>query len=392
MLSLHKLFLNDGSPESFDRRIAPTDAQRKALILAKNTIRDHLLKDIQAATTTILGMERAVKPKFRSQGSWVYGTCIQGAHQPPQQMDWDFGVYLPVTAWSENAPPRAMAKLYFDLVETSLKRLCGEHGWYLDPKTERCVRVHIASWAHIDIPLYAAPEEKFVEVMEKALASATNQVHYLREAAALDESVDFGEMPEQFWELMEDIHVARRDGTWTPSDPEDVAKWFEDRILEQGEGGLQLRRLCRYFKAWRDYHWRDGGGPSSVLIMIIVARNFSYAPRREDLALESAAAHLARELGGDVVELGIGKENFNRMDAADRRLASERATTLHRELDKSRHYGPGLRQAAVDNMRAQFGARIANDPALVLNDDSGVVRSTEAKKVAAPFVGASHSG
>ena len=46
----------------------------------------------------------------------------------------------------------------------------------------------------------------------------------------------------------------------------------------------------------------------------------------------------------------------------------------------------------MDNVRAQFGARIANDPALVLNDDSGVVRSTEAKKVAAPFVGASHSG
>ena len=45
MLTLHKLFLNDGAPSSFDEVIAPTDEQRRKLIAAKNAIRDHLRRD-----------------------------------------------------------------------------------------------------------------------------------------------------------------------------------------------------------------------------------------------------------------------------------------------------------------------------------------------------------
>ena len=35
-------------------------------------------------------------------------------------MDWDYGIYLPVTVWEDNGPPHAMAKAYFDLVEGSI--------------------------------------------------------------------------------------------------------------------------------------------------------------------------------------------------------------------------------------------------------------------------------
>jgi hypothetical protein len=391
MLTLHKLFLNAGSPDSFDEVIVPTEFQRKTLVQAKNTIRDHLRAAIRAATTKILGMDRMVEPRFRTQGSWAYRTCVQGAHQPPQEMDWDFGVYLPVTVWADQAPPPMMAKLYFDLVERALDQLCREQGWLLDRSNSRCVRVKIADWAHIDIPLYAAPEDKFREVAEKAVSFAATNAQYYRESVTLDESADFGEMPEQFWELMEDIHLATRDGKWVPSDPENVAKWFDARMQEHNE---QLRRVCRYLKAWRDHHWRNGGGPTSVLIMIIVARNFQPALRRDDMALEQAARHLARELAQDVYERGIdeGKENFNRLSPLDRQLASERATALAQQLYTSRHYGAGLKQAAVDNVRAQLGSRIANDADLVQVDASAEVRSTPAATVVPPIVHATKAG
>lgn len=391
MLTLHKLFLNAGSPDSFDAVIVPTEAQRKSLVHAKNTIRDHLRTSIRAATTKILGMERMVSPRFRTQGSWAYRTCVQGAHLPPQEMDWDFGVYLPVTVWADQAPPPTMAKLYFDLVERSLDQLCSEQGWKLDRSNPRCVRVKIAEWAHIDIPLYAAPEDKFHEVAEKAMAMDSANTQYSRESMRLDESADFGEMPEKFWELMEDIHLATRDGKWTPSDPELVAKWFDDRIEEHGE---QLRRVCRYVKAWRDHHWRDGGGPSSVLLMIIASRNFQPEPRRDDLALERTASHLARELNEDVRERGIdnGEEDFNRMSATDRKYAAGLADTLARQIYASRHYGPGLVQGALDNMRAQFGTRISNSRELVQTDSGAEVRNTPAAAVAPPLVQATKAG
>jgi hypothetical protein len=391
MLTLHKLFLNAGSPDSFNEVIKPTERQRNELARAKNLIRDHLRVSIRAATTEILGMDRMVEPRFRTQGSWAYKTCIQGAHQPPQEMDWDFGVYLPVTVWPDNAPPPTMARLYFNLVENSLEDICSKQGWSLDRSNQRCVRVKIAPWAHIDIPLYAAPEDKFREVVEKSASFASAKIRYSRESVVLEESAAFGEMPEQFWELMEDIHLAKRDGTWTASDPEMVARWFDDRVQEHSD---QLRRVCRYLKAWRDYHWEDGGGPSSVLIMIVVARNFQMDSRRDDLVLERAAGHLARELTQDVRERGIdnGEENFNRLQPEQRKLASERASTLARQLYDSRHYGPGLVQAALDNVRAQFGMRIANNPDLLQADSGAVVRSTSPSVVAPPIVQATKAG
>lgn len=61
-----------------------------------------------------------------------------------------------------------------------------------------------------------------------ALAKASSSAHdaqYLREIA------DFGELVEPAWEDLQGIHLARRDGTWKKSDPEAVARWYNDRIL-----------------------------------------------------------------------------------------------------------------------------------------------------------------
>lgn len=391
MLSLHKLFLNDGDDNSFNEVINPTAVQRRTLVAAKNAIRDHLRADIRAATVAVLGMDHMVSPRFRTQGSWSYRTCVQLAHVPPQEMDWDFGVYLPVSVWDDKAPPSAMAKLYFDFVEASLNRLCQERGWSLDRSNPNCCRVRVTHWAHIDVPLYAAPEAKFQDVVDRVVTAD----HAMRTAAqgafALDESISAGELPEIFWMTMDDIHLATRDGRWTRSDPEAVAKWFDDQVLTHGE---QLRRVCRYMKAWRDHHWRDGGGPSSVLIMIVVAQGFQAMPRRDDLAVERAAGSLAHALAGPVRERGIdlGSEDFNRIRMDRRAEAVQRADALARDMRTCRHYGPGLVQDVLDAMRAHFGTRVANDRNLVRPDDGGDIRRTPAIAVAPPVVGATKAG
>lgn len=96
MLKLNRLLFATGEEVFFDS-IEPTKAHREVLFTAKNEIRDHLRARIREATIKVLGMDNAVTPRFRTQGSWSYKTCVQPAWQPPQEMDWDFGVYLPVS-------------------------------------------------------------------------------------------------------------------------------------------------------------------------------------------------------------------------------------------------------------------------------------------------------
>ncbi|MBK9493949.1 MAG: hypothetical protein IPO08_05290 [Xanthomonadales bacterium] len=395
MLKLHKLLLNEGHAQSFDEQIKPRDLERRTLVQAKNDIRDHLRGAIRAASIEVLGQDRMVEPRFRTQGSWTYGTCVRPAHLPPQEMDWDFGVYLPVTVWQDHGPPAAMARLYFDLVETALQVLCDKKHWFLDKSKPTCSRVRIATWGHIDVPLYAAPEEEFLKIAEKSLSE--DQLRALcREAAVLDESTDLGELWEAKWAFLDEVHLAIRNGAWKRSDPEAVANWFEDRINRFGAGGAQLRRVCRYLKAWRDYHWVAGSGPSSVAIMISVAQAFEPVWHRDDVALEKAADVLGRALAGDIREHGIdgGAEDFNRLDTDARRVASMKASELSRQLYLARvNLSPNLKGEAITIMQAQLGPRIPMDVALVETDGGAdVVRLTTAAPVAPPVVGSTHAG
>lgn len=117
MLKLNRLLFSTAEDDVFIDRIEPSKEQRDLLFAAKNDIRDYLRPRIREATVAVLGMDKAVTPRFRTQGSWSYKTCVQPAWHPPQEMDWDFGVYLPVSVWEDGGPPHAMAKLYFKLVE-----------------------------------------------------------------------------------------------------------------------------------------------------------------------------------------------------------------------------------------------------------------------------------
>jgi hypothetical protein len=389
MLKLHKLFLNAGHALSFDEVIEPTPTQWQTLVDAKNAIRDHLRASLRAASTQLLGMDRQIGPRFRSQGSCVYRTLIQPAHAG-QEMDWDFGVYLPVEIM--DARPKTAAKTYFDLVEAALDDLCKKRRWSLDRTKKSCVRVNITPWAHIDVPLYAVPASEFHTIQERARATA--QLYGgTRDSKMLSESVDFAEMPEPFWQLIEGVHLATRAGEWVKTDPEEVARWYNDRVEQHGE---QLRRVCRYVKGWRDYYWPNCVGPSSVSLMILVARNFVARSRRDDLALEDAARVIYEGIGQDIYEPGIdgGEVDFNRLDATQRKLAKALAKDLLDQLWNSRHYGSlNLARDAIRNVRSQLGSRIADDTSFIeLDDSTDLVRRSTAAAVAPPLVGSNQSG
>jgi len=387
MLKLNKLFYFSDDQDVFCNRIEPTEDQRKFFVSCKNEIRDYLRPRIRNATVSVLGMEKPVEPRFRTQGSWSYKTCVQRAIAPPQEIDWDFGVYLPVRVWQENGPPHEMAKAYFRLVEGLLRDLCKTKGWTLVSGKDTCIRVQVASWGHIDIPLYAAPEHEFVQILEKASLAR----HLRAQDAAYADSA--GEMAEQVWEDLDQIVLATRSGEWKASDPEAVARWYNDRVAEHTE---QLRRVCRYLKAWRDYQWPDNGGPTSVAIMIAVAQAFEVQPRRDDLALETAAAHLGGALLGELREtaIGDGAEEFNQcLSAEDKVIAARRARDLVQALREARALHLNMRQHAIVRVQAQFGERIPDRVDLIESDDGAAdVRAVPARRVVAPVVPSTSAG
>lgn len=389
MLKLNRLLFATAE-EVFIDRIEPTMAQRQVLFAAKNDIRDHLRPRIREATIKVLGMDKAVTPRFRTQGSWSYKTCVQPAWNPPQEMDWDFGVYLPVSVWEDGGPPHVMAKLYFKLVEGLLQDLCDDKGWKLYTGKDTCIRVQINAWAHIDIPLYAAPEAQFAQIVEKVALEAARSMD-LREALVANFAEE--DFTLQQWEDMVDIMMATRAGEWKQSDPEEVSRWFIDRIEEHTE---QLRRVCRYLKAWRDLHWKAGDGPTSVCIMIAVAQTFEAQRGRDDLALEKSARALAIALKGNVHEPAIaeGKEDFNkRLDADGRHEASARAATLASQLQAARLKASHLAGDAIDILRGQLGGRVPDRTDLV-EPDSGedAVRVIGSDRVSRPVVNSTSAG
>jgi len=387
MRKFHKLL--NGSAALYDR-LLPTPEQEKALRDAKNKIRDHLRVGIYAASVSKLKMDHAVYPRFRTQGSWAYGSCVQRAHVPPQQMDWDYGVYLPVEALDDAGTPRVVAGDYFDAVEALLKKLCEEENWKLGKEKDHCIRVQVSARAHIDVALYAAPAEQFANVSDRNIERVEKA--YVADAALNAAQISAAaEIPvEQSWEDFDGMMVATRKGIWEKSDAEAIAHWFRDQLDFHGD---QLQRVWRYIKAWRDFVWQDGG-PSSVMLMLIVSRCFSRFPGRDDLALIHVGKTLTEAVANDVYEEGIDpKHNFNRMTGEDCAIAKRCAMQLLAALQDARTNVIQPKSVVISSLRAQWGNRLPDREVDVENDSpADQVRETPARKVPLPVVDSSYAG
>lgn len=384
-LNLSKLLHRANGP-CFLANITPLSKEEATLRASKDEIKAHLTTAIPAWLKQQLGDDQVAVPRFRTQGSWAYRTCNSPCNKPPQEMDWDLGIYLPLSLYDDNEiHPTVAAQGYYAMVEHVMTPLAKKKAWTLKRKPT-CVRVVLGgqNHAHVDLPLYVAPDAEFPKIREVALKAMASDRAYFAEAAASLTS----------WDSLKRISLACEDGTWNASDPGRVVSWFKRK---QDRHGPQLGRLCRYLKAWRDSKWTTCG-PSSLLLMVCAAQTLDRCSvefaDRDDLALRYALSALGSQLRSSVYESDVNEgEDLNRLDAAERLDAAVKAAEFHRDLDAAISLTPAAITQAITWLRVHLGDRLPNDPTGV-SPDSGLqnIRQTPPNQGPAPIVTATTAG
>jgi hypothetical protein len=378
-MNLSRLLDNEPIGPSYKRNISVEEPRKNHLRQVRDAMRAQIAHamsnwDVYIRKTALFEdtalasqMPAALTPKFRMQGSWNYKTLNDPAHKPPQQIDIDDGMFLPIsflTGEGRNRPAITSGG-YFSLVEASLKPLCDKYGWKLDRK-DSCVRVLIDDEAHADIALYAVSDNHFRTLVEKSsalnfsVASKKNPLSYSR----------------KFYDALnsDDMMLAHRIEGWKPSDPRKLDEWFLNSVKHHGE---QLRRVCRFMKGWRDYTWptEADGGPCSISLMACVVQayndlNLSAYKGRDDLALLESASVAATLMGGRIENPVVPGQYFDE-GWDDRGLrqsyvnaAKQFARNIQLAVDQTN------KNLALSDMRRVLGDRIPNNVALITDENT----------------------
>jgi hypothetical protein len=312
------------------------------------------------------------RPKFRMQGSFSYATVVDPAKakSPPQQVDLDDGMFLPVRFVGRDGTlaPAVAAQGYFRVVESIVSDVCAANGWTMKVKSS-CVRVEIDDEAHIDIALYAVPDREFAGIVETARSQgrlATASMSELRDEEFRD--VVYRSLPQ------DQMRLACRDkdgggGHWIPSDPRKLEDWFRDAVKDHGE---QVRSVSRYLKAWRDE--QDLDGLASITLMWAVIKTFEthggYRPfvGRDDLALLEVARALPDILHAAIPNPVVDDARLDQGWSAEARAAYVAAAeTLVDSLEAAITQSPGP-ATTIQRMIEQLGDRFPTDHALLSDD------------------------
>lgn len=312
---------------------------------------------------------KKVKPKFRSQGSSVYGTLNTPA-QPPQQMDVDDGVYLPMSIFEEQSPVIGK-EVFFKIVDTALNELCRLHGWNFERKNT-CARIVVNDLLHFDVPLYAIPDGQYKEFAESMESVAALNMK------AEDQQVEIVLDPNQ-------VYLATRDSNhWKPSDPKQVLDWFQGEVKTHE---VYLKRMCRYLKAWRDNTWADGA-ISSIALMACVVKTFNmrqYAAgfNSQSEALLAVVDNLPQQLR-EKVKLPVNDETlFPRAGDVSREKEVIDAAERLRVTIRNSLLSAQTKQDCVNGFISAFGVRVPNKADYV-EIATGHVRQTPPQKQSSP--------
>lgn len=379
MLNLSSLFYSGVEQPTLLDNITLSDRRCEFILEAKEAIRAQLRTGLPAVLKELGHPGAAVQPRFFTQGSWAYKTLNAPAH-PEQQADIDDGAYLPLSFMRLTSKPSVASKVFFAAAETALMPLVQERKWRLITDKPTCIRIEIAEFAHIDVPLYAIPDDQF-EQLRKAALSAHG--YY-----ALDEAMKRAER-DAWTELPHDqVLLAHREDDWFKSDPRPVKRWFLGEVDRHGE---QFRRIVRYLKSFRDWQWVQGG-PSSILLMAAAAPLFEPRDRRDDLALLDLLDNLPRALRQGVLCPTDPNESLtDRLGAPGVEDAAQKLEQLEKSLRGAIHASSPSQ--ALIWVREQFGPRFPNTPERVkVSSATAVVQATPAAIVSTPLVGRTQAG
>lgn len=386
-LNAHRVFENGSAYGSYHTAITVTEAQENALRAARDDIREALkqgLRDWQEVVAkrdlfedAIANIEPpALRPRFRMQGSFAYRTQVEPASVPPQQIDLDDGLFLPVSYLTNGGtrhPVVASAGL-FDAVERVLGPLCRRKGWKLGEPKDSCVRVEISETAHVDIALYAIPDAQFAQLIEEA-AQARLQKGAVSDATRIREGIEFDA---ELYRLISgsEIMLAHRKEGWKPSDPRKLGDWFGAAVDKHGS---QIRRVAKYLKGWRDFHW-ESCRLSSIALMAAIVSAYDNDPSgfddgRDDLAVLTVAKTLPGFLStqidnpvvpGQRLDEGWSPEQRNEYVAG----ASNLVNVMFRAIERSTSPAE-----AISFLTQAFGGRIPNDKQLVQGEPASALSS-----------------
>lgn len=402
-LNAHKVFKGTALRPGYLKALNLEENREKMLRAARDDIRQALREGmpqwqglakaqslVESRHVALASQLPPLRPRFRMQGSGVYHTLNDPAHKPPQEVDYDDGVFLPTSFVNGGGTvqPLLAAKGYFKVVEAILAPLCERKGWKLVNTKPTCVRVRIDNEAHIDLPLYAIPDQEFVE-----LAEASARAMLVKGVTTADSDIELAE--QVYMNLPEDrIMLARRDKGWIESDPRELEDWFLSAIREHGE---VVRRICRYLKGWRDYQWPKGG-PSSITLMACVVTVFddlngTLPENRDDLALQAVTDRLEELFSQPIANPVLPDQNLDESWSFEERLdfkshAAELKAMIDGVLNSTFH-----KQIALSQLQERFGDRIPDDELLIdIDSEEREVLAYEPAKVAAPFVPRTTSG
>lgn len=390
LANAHALFCGLKSQPSYLANLAIDQNDRAGLMEARRAIREAL--KFAAASINVHDeywqdsysarnwrSRPTIEVKFMTQGSFAYGTINAPAQTPAQEIDLDDGMYVPVEFLS-NGEPALAAKGLFRFVETALAQLCDINKWELAEKPN-CVRVNLWPGAHIDIPIYSIPRERFAAIQE-AFDKSHTATFSARDTATTG------------WRLPSDkIMLAQRDGSWVQSDPQQLHDWVTSKTERYGP---VYKRLCRFFKGWRDHTWVKSP-LSSLCIMCAIDQalqklnGFPTEDRDDELVLR-----IAKELPG---LLSAKIENpvlqhlcLNEWSDEDRDTIVRAAVVLRDEMMSALERTADA-ELVVKKLRSNFGQRMPYRPdSIKMASKIAAIQNATPAKVAAPRIIASTSG
>lgn len=380
MLNLSPLFFtSEGQNVAFLDNLDLHPDRRAFIAAAKTVVRICLRSGIPRVLLEHGYTGAVPQPRFFTQGSWAYKT-LNAPATTLQQADVDDGAYLPLSFVSQVTRPSVASSVFFAAAETALAPLVKQRNWRLITNIPTCIRIEIASDAHIDVPLYAIPDGEF-ETLTKAALNVYG-FDSVEEAVRLAERDAWTALPRNR------VLLAHRDEDWKESDPRPVKEWFLAEVEARGE---QFRRVVRYLKSFRDWQWTSGG-PSSILLMSAAAPLFERRDRRDDLALLDVVAALPTALRAGVNNPVDESESLTARLGVD---GVEEAAKCFAEFET---YLRGAVNASSETqacawMISKLGPRFPNQPERIrVTSVAATIAAAPALVAASPLVGRTKAG